>query len=121
TPRWPEDALTVTGAFGRTPVDRSAGNTASSAGVGVGMDRVGPCAEGPGEEPAVGEPASLFWQALRMTLSTTSRAERPWPRRDLANDLNLSNRLSGHGLWQVAVSHCFRVAARQTRKNHTAF
>lgn len=104
-PNVPDEALTVTGASGRTSLDRSAGDTTTTAGVvtgvGVVMGSVGfaPRPELSMVEPA--EPEPLPWQALSRTLSARKRTAKPRLDEELADDLKVSNRLSGHGLWPI--------------------
>ena len=75
TPKVPDDAFTVTGALGRTSAARSAGVTASTAGVvlGVGVVVGALCWELAFGLP-LAEPTERPWQAVSRTLSATSAA-----------------------------------------------
>src|SRR6185436_2827477 len=90
----------------RTPVDRSAGDTSRTAGVLCGVGDV----VGSDRElltPADPSPSTAPWQALSAssTAAKPSTVAQPWPRWALAAVLNVSNRLSGQGLWPIALPH----------------
>ena len=106
-PTVPEDALTVTGALGRTPAARSAGVISSTAGVGSGAGVVvvgAACpALAPGSFP-VWPPAASTWQALSRTLSATSATATPWTRWNLIDVATTStdSQVTASGRWFTA-------------------
>ena len=90
-PKVPDEAFTVTGALGRTSAARSAGVTASTAGVvsGVGVVVGELCCAFDFGLP-LAEPTERPWQAVSRTLSATRAAAQPWARWNL-NDTDTTS------------------------------
>ena len=96
----PEDAFTVTGTLGATPVARSAGKTSRTAGVDVGVGvgvGVAEICPAPGAAELVVPAGVMPWQALNTRLKTTRATAKPPPDRDLTDGAFTSYRLSGNG------------------------